>query len=69
MLNKAPLKGVDSSPYSYEYRREYGNASHLEKADAVSGDTASFDLDGVFGVDETDDDAAADARRVRARRA
>jgi capsular exopolysaccharide synthesis family protein len=23
VLNKAPLRGVDASPYSYEYRREY----------------------------------------------
>lgn len=24
VLNRAPLRGVDASPYSYEYRREYG---------------------------------------------
>ena len=27
VLNKAPLKGVDSSSYSYEYRREYGDSA------------------------------------------
>ncbi|CAN5398352.1 polysaccharide biosynthesis tyrosine autokinase [soil metagenome] len=69
VLNKIPLRGVDSSPYSYEYRREYGDASHLENAGAVSGDTASFDLDGVFSAADVDDDVTVDARRPRARRA
>lgn len=68
VLNKVPLKGVDSSPYSYEYRREYGDAAQMPTADTVSGDTASFDLDGVFGAAGSDDDAGADARRARARR-
>lgn len=27
VLNKAPLRGVDASAYSYEYRRQYGKAS------------------------------------------
>jgi len=45
VLNKAPLKGVDSSAYSYEYRREYGLAGAAEgSADAGT----AFDLDGVF---------------------
>ncbi len=30
VLNKAPLKGVDSSAYSYEYRRDYGLAGAAE---------------------------------------
>jgi len=45
VLNKAPLKGVDSSAYSYEYRREYGTGATGEGA--PEPDTA-FDLDGVF---------------------
>ena len=27
VLNKAPLKGLDASPYSYEYKRQYGKNS------------------------------------------
>lgn len=67
VLNKVPLRGVDSSPYSYEYRREYGSAAKPESADAVSSEATPFDLDGVFGAPP--DDAAAGARRPRARRA
>jgi capsular exopolysaccharide synthesis family protein len=45
VLNKAPLKGVDSSAYSYEYRRDYGLAGAAEPG----ADTATaFNLDGVF---------------------
>lgn len=68
VLNKVPMKGVDSSPYSYEYRREYGDASKLDRADDVAADAAAFDLNGVFSVDASDDEAGADPRRVRARR-
>jgi Mrp family chromosome partitioning ATPase len=68
VLNKVPMKGVDSSPYSYEYRREYGDASKLDRADDVAADAAGFDLNGVFSVDASDDEAGADPRRVRARR-
>lgn len=46
VLNKAPIKGVDSNAYSYEYRRDYGLGPHATHA----GDTdAAFNLDGVFG--------------------
>ena len=69
VLNKVPLRGIHSSPYSYEYRREYGSASHLKQADAVTGEAAPFDLQGSFARDESEEDATADARRVRARRA
>jgi capsular exopolysaccharide synthesis family protein len=45
VLNKAPIKGVDSSAYSYEYRREYG----LAGATGGAADTGTaFNLDGVF---------------------
>lgn len=27
VLNKVPLKGADASPYSYEYRRQYGSST------------------------------------------
>jgi capsular exopolysaccharide synthesis family protein len=33
VLNKAPLRGADASPYSYEYRREYTAASSPLAAD------------------------------------
>jgi capsular exopolysaccharide synthesis family protein len=45
VLNKAPIKGVDASAYSYEYRRDYGLASAGGTADA----DLEFNLDGVFG--------------------
>lgn len=45
VLNKAPLKGVDSSAYSYEYRRDYGFAGAAEGA---SDTGTAFNLDGVF---------------------
>jgi capsular exopolysaccharide synthesis family protein len=32
VLNKAPLRGVDASPYSYEYRREYTKGSDIAEA-------------------------------------
>ena len=38
VLNKAPLRGVDASPYSYEYRREYSKAPTVpEEAVAPAG--------------------------------
>jgi capsular exopolysaccharide synthesis family protein len=41
VLNKAPLRGADASPYSYEYRREYAPpatpADDLPLADPVGG--------------------------------
>ena len=34
VLNKAPLRGADASPYSYEYRREYASkATHGARGD------------------------------------
>lgn len=69
VLNKVPLRGIDSSPYSYEYRREYGNAAKLETADTVTDATAPFDVDGFFGPADTDEEATAGPRRPRARRA
>jgi capsular exopolysaccharide synthesis family protein len=41
VLNKAPLKGVDASPYSYEYRRQYGQqvpsgAEHVAQPPAAA---------------------------------
>lgn len=46
VLNKAPIKGVDASAYSYEYRREYGPANSTVEP-AASTDSAST-LEGVF---------------------
>jgi capsular exopolysaccharide synthesis family protein len=40
VLNKVPLKGADASPYSYEYRRQYGSlatdASPVAASDELS---------------------------------
>lgn len=46
VLNKAPIKGVDSSAYSYEYRREYRPVGGTVD-DAPLADPAST-LEGVF---------------------
>jgi capsular exopolysaccharide synthesis family protein len=45
VLNKAPIKGVDASAYSYEYRRDYGLAGGGASPEA----DVAFNLDGVFG--------------------
>jgi capsular exopolysaccharide synthesis family protein len=49
VLNKAPIKGVDASAYSYEYRREYGTAA---RTTVVVSPEASEDstLDVTFGA-------------------
>ncbi len=47
VLNKAPLRGVDASPYSYEYRREYvahSNEAPTTPEPAASGVTVPADL-------------------------
>lgn len=46
VLNKAPIKGVDASAYSYEYRRQYGSPGGTA-AVAATTDPAST-LEGVF---------------------
>ena len=38
VLNKSPLRGADASPYSYEYRREYGTAAKTDHEATVSED-------------------------------
>lgn len=75
VLNKAPLRGVDSSAYSYEYRREYGAHTASGQGDAFTEAPEAFDLDSVFGVarpapaqTESDADLATDGPRQRARR-
>ena len=49
VLNKAPLRGVDASPYSYEYRREYSKAPTVPE-EAVA--PASVDGDVTGSVDD-----------------
>ncbi|SFR90889.1 capsular exopolysaccharide family [Microbacterium sp. cf046] len=67
VLNKAPLKGMDASPYSYEYRREYGKAAKADAAPAVRDDhPADANLNALFGSPEAE---LAEERRPRARRA
>lgn len=64
VLNKAPLRGIDSSTYSYEYRREYGATAKRTSGEDVADLDASFDLDGVFVATPAHEEAA----RPRARR-
>ena len=67
VLNKAPLRGADASPYSYEYRREYGTGGKAEPEPTVHDDLpADANLDTLFGAPVAD---AAEESRPRARRA
>ncbi len=53
VLNKAPIKDVDSSAYSYGYRRDDGSGGRtVAETDPTQ---SAFDLDGVFGDADTDD--------------
>ncbi|GLI27356.1 chromosome partitioning protein [Agromyces rhizosphaerae] len=61
VLNKAPLRGVDASPYSYEYRREYVSNSK-EAAEPVPA------ADRVTVPADLSDLAEADAGARRGRR-
>ncbi|WP_344737769.1 polysaccharide biosynthesis tyrosine autokinase [Microbacterium awajiense] len=66
VLNRVPTRGVDASPYSYEYRREYGTPKlDEESASPATGGTDSFDLEAIFGATATRD---VEVRRQRARR-
>lgn len=40
VLNKAPLKGVDASPYSYEYQRQYTKSTDRDEAAASVADAS-----------------------------
>jgi capsular exopolysaccharide synthesis family protein len=67
VLNKAPLRGADASPYSYEYRREYGTGAKVDHEPAVHDDLpAEANLDTLFGSPVAD---VAEESRPRARRA
>ena len=66
VLNMAPLRGIDSSPYSYEYRREYGETSNDIDSGTSEGNRVDFDLDGVFSSPAS---AEPEPARSRARRA
>jgi Mrp family chromosome partitioning ATPase len=48
VLNKAPLRGVDASPYSYEYRRDYSVTTAAE----VPVVPAAVDTESVGSVDD-----------------
>jgi capsular exopolysaccharide synthesis family protein len=50
VLNRAPLRGADSSTYSYEYQREYAPASKDAGPQAVNDPHADFNLEGVFAT-------------------
>jgi capsular exopolysaccharide synthesis family protein len=65
VLNKAPVKGVDSSAYSYGYRHDYG--LHTRPADSEDDAPVAFNLDGVFGgsADSSLSEEKVAAHRVR----
>ncbi|WP_442574491.1 polysaccharide biosynthesis tyrosine autokinase [Microbacterium sp. F51-2R] len=64
VLNKAPLKGVDASPYSYEYRRHYGAAT---SADVSARTTpAEADIPGPVPADDVSFPPASAAAPVKA---
>ena len=65
VLNKAPLRGIDSSAYSYEYRREYGTNAKRTDSRAVGDPNGDFNLDGVFALPVP---AEPEPARPRARR-
>jgi len=46
VLNKAPIKGVDSSAYSYEYRRDFATPGRPAASNPVPDE--AFDLGNVF---------------------
>jgi len=47
VLNKVPIKGVDASAYSYDYRLEYGISDRTAAGSSSMADD-DFNLDGVF---------------------
>ena len=63
VLNKAPLRGVDASPYSYEYRREYSKAPKVPEETVAP---AGVDRDVTGSVDDlVTEPPARPARRGR----
>jgi capsular exopolysaccharide synthesis family protein len=67
VMNKAPLRGIDASPYSYEYRREYGTKPAAAEDASVGGPLpADANLTALFGGPPAE---AAEEPRPRARRA
>lgn len=67
VLNRVPTRGADASPYSYEYRREYGTPKlDADTANPAKAPDDAFDLEAIFGAASAEGDV--DARRQRARR-
>ncbi len=67
VLNRVPTRGLDASPYSYEYRREYGTPKlDSDTANPAKAPDEAFDLEAIFGAASAEGDV--DARRQRARR-
>lgn len=62
VLNKAPLRGIDSSAYSYEYRREYSVGEKRSQPGPIQHQTEA-DLDQVFSSLSVQEPAAPRARR------
>ncbi len=47
VLNRAPLRGADATPYSYDYRREYGSKSSAP-GDSRAGDAEHANVVDMF---------------------
>lgn len=62
VLNKAPLRGIDSSAYSYEYRREYSAGEKRSQPEPIQHQ-AEADLDQVFSNLSVQERAAPRVRR------
>lgn len=65
VLNKAPLRGIDASAYSYEYRQEYAPGVARTPARSKRSAEQSTDLDGVFAAPATEPTRDAVAGRAR----
>ena len=51
VLNKAPLRGVDASPYAYDYRREYATPSSIpEETPVPAGERADARCSSTFSA-------------------
>ena len=68
VLNKAPLRGADASPYSYDYRREYANKPKSAKSGSDSAPLSTEGLDSELPTELAElaeEPVSAPARRTR----
>lgn len=63
VVNRAPLRGPDASPYTYAYRREYGTGSTLPDEQPRHDAGAGFDVGAAIRRGRGEADAAPGPRR------